>query len=121
MDETVAIGFNHEAEPWVKVWKFKRRRWHLGAFLFQNLQKFQLLDPSEAHLQKFQLLDSSDRDFIVYKSGDCKCTVLSRSFKRYQIHRDYKSIYYYPKLLYIAKANNSFGMMIKEKLLNNIN
>src|ERR1043165_5107287 len=59
-----------------------------------------------------------DRDFIVYKSADCKCTVLSRSFKRYRTHRDYKSTYRYPMLRYTAKANNSLRFWVKENIIN---
>src|ERR1051325_2942952 len=35
--------------------------------------------------------------------------------KRYRTHRDYKSLYCYPKLRYTAKANNSFSFWFKEK------
>src|SRR3954466_10264977 len=45
-----------------------------------------------------------DRDFSVYKSDNCKCTVVSCSFKRYQIHRDYESIYRYLRLLCKARS-----------------
>src|SRR3954463_2506252 len=42
----------------------------------------------------------------VYKSEDWKCTVVSCSFKRYRIHRDYESIYRYLRLLCKAKASD---------------